>query len=353
MLLSLLTTLVVLTFVMSLGAVLKLAGIVAGGAPAMAILRLFAAGLPASLIFTLPVSALVSSLLVFGRLSADGEITAMRASGVSLYRIVLPPFAVGAVLAIVCIFVSDKIASRAHFEQRRIVRELFTTAPMDLIKEGMPIRFGGASIYVGTKKGNRLETIRVQQDMPNGRFRYIDADSGSMRVATNGVDLILELQDVMIDPVMDDRPGAARMQSWPIVIPNASRSGGTELSDYDMTFNELRERVDGIAKFYPNLDPQEQSVRRMIYLIELQRRWVLSLACIVFVALGAPLGIKAHRRESSIGVAISLGVVFVFYMFMLTAASLARLPQLHPHLILWIPVVLSMALSTHLIRKGN
>jgi lipopolysaccharide export system permease protein len=91
----------------------------------------------------------------------------------------------------------------------------------------------------------------------------------------------------------------------------------------------------------------------MTYLIELHRRLVLSLACVAFVVLGVPLGIKAHRRESSVGVAISLGVVFIFHMFTLAAASLARVPQLQPHLILWVPVAVSLLLAGHLIRRGD
>jgi LPS export ABC transporter permease LptF len=353
-LLSLLTVLVVMTFVMSIGAVLKMTGLIARGVPAMPLVRLFLAGLPASLIFTLPISALVSSLLVFGRLSADGEITAMRASGISLYRIVLPPAMVGCVLAAICLFISDHIAPRAHYEQRRITRELLTLAPLELIEEGRFIQqFDGLSIYVGRKRAASLETIRVYDVRTPGRVRTIDAASGTIRVATNGTDIILELQQVQIDPVSDDRPGPGFMDSWPVVIPNAAKTATTELTDYDMTFTELLERVDKAESLFPNLSPKERAVQRMIFLVELNRRYILSMACLVFVALGVPLGIKAHRRESSIGVAIGLMVVFVFHMFLLAAGSLAKVPQAQPHLIMWLPVVVSLALAAHLIRRGN
>lgn len=353
-LLSLMTTLVVLTFVMSIGAVLKLTGLIARGVPAMPIIRLFLAGLPASLIFTLPISALVSSLLVFGRLSADCEITAMRASGISLYRIVLPPIIVGVVLVAICLVINDRIAPPAHYEQRRIARELLTMAPMELIEEGRFIQqFDGLSIYVGRKRGTFMETIRVYDVRTPGQVRRIDAASGTIRMATNGTDMIFELQNVQIDPVMDDRPGPGFMDTWPVLIPNAAKAATTELTDYDMTFAELRARVDGAANFFPLLSPKDLAVQRMVFLIELHRRYVLSLACLVFVALGAPLGIKAHRRESSVGVAIALMVVFVFHTFLLAAGSLARVPQVCPHLIMWTPVVAALALAAHLLRRGN
>lgn len=353
-LVSLLTVLVVLTFVMSIGAVLKMTGLIARGVPAAPMLRLFLAGMPASLIFTLPVSALVSSLLVFGRLSADGEITAMRASGISLNRIVLPPAIVGMVLAVLCLFLSDEIAPRAHYEQRRIARELVALAPLELIEEGRFIQqFPGYSIYVGRKRGTSLETIRVYDITTPGRVRTIDAASGTIRVATNGTDLVMELSHVQVDPIMPDRPGPGFMDTWPVVIANAAKTTKSELTDYDMTFAELRERVEKADTMFPNLNPKELAVQRMVFKIELNRRYILSMACLVFVLLGVPLGIKAHRRESSVGVAIGLGVVFVFHMFLLAASSLARAPQFQPHLIMWFPVAASLLLSNHLIRRGN
>jgi lipopolysaccharide export system permease protein len=354
MLVSMLTVLVVMTFVMSLGAVLKLTGLIARGVPAMPLLRLFLAGIPASLIFTLPISALVSSLLVFGRLSADGEITAMRASGVSLRRILIPPLAVGVALAAVCIVINDSIAPRAHFEQRRTGRELLAMASMELLEEGRFIRqFEGLSIYVGRKNGANMETIRIYDSRTPGRVRTVDAASGTVRMGTNGTDIILELRNVQVDPVLDDRPGAGYMDSWPIVIPNTKKGFSAGLTDYDMAFADLRDRVNDTRRFFPGISARELAVQRMTYLIELHRRLVLSLACVAFVVLGVPLGIKAHRRESSVGVAISLGVVFIFHMFTLAAASLARVPQLQPHLILWVPVAVSLLLAGHLIRRGD
>jgi lipopolysaccharide export system permease protein len=354
MLISMLTVLTVMTFVMSLGAVLKLTGLIARGVPAMPILRLFLAGLPASLIFTLPISALVSSLLVFGRLSADGEITAMRASGVSLRRIIIPPLAIGAVLAVACVIINDRIAPRAHFEQRRTGRELIAMASMELLEEGRFIRqFDGLAIYVGRKNGANMETIRIYDSRTPGRLRTIDAASGTVRMGTNGTDIILELKQVQVDPVLEDRPGAGYMESWPIVIPNTKKGYSSALTDYDMTFSELRDRVDDTPRFFPAMAPKDLAVQRMTFLIELHRRWVLSLACVAFVALGVPLGIKAHRRESSVGVAISLGVVFIFHMFILAAGSLARVPEVQPHLILWVPVAVSLILAGFLIRRGD
>jgi lipopolysaccharide export system permease protein len=85
-------------------------------------------------------------------------------------------------------------------------------------------------------------------------------------------------------------------------------------------------------------------------MVELNSRAAMSISCLVFAIIGIPLGIKSHRKETSVGIAIGLGLITFFYMFMIIADSLAKYPQTIPHLIVWIPVVVSCLLGMHLMR---
>jgi lipopolysaccharide export system permease protein len=87
-------------------------------------------------------------------------------------------------------------------------------------------------------------------------------------------------------------------------------------------------------------------------MVEASTRLALSFSCFAFVLLGAALGIRIHRRESSIGIALSLVLVFVFYFFIILADSLVTYPQIYPHLIVWIPFVISEVIGfSILIRR--
>ena len=79
----------------------------------------------------------------------------------------------------------------------------------------------------------------------------------------------------------------------------------------------------------------------------------MTRGCISFVLLGMPLGIRAHRRESSIGVAMSLLLIFAFYLFIIIADSFSRTPGIRPDLIVWMPVVISVALGSYLVQRAN
>ena len=86
---------------------------------------------------------------------------------------------------------------------------------------------------------------------------------------------------------------------------------------------------------------------------ELSRRFALGIAPLVFMLLGIPLGIRTSRRESNIGVAISLSVMILYYAFLIIAKSLSKRPEFFPHVIIWIPSVICLVISVILIRKNQ
>ena len=89
-----LMTLFVFTFVMSIGIVFKVTDLLALGVSWKPILRILMSGLPTAMSFSIPISVLTACLLLFGRLSADGEITAMRACGIGLRQVIAGPLVV-------------------------------------------------------------------------------------------------------------------------------------------------------------------------------------------------------------------------------------------------------------------
>ena len=95
------------------------------------------------------------------------------------------------------------------------------------------------------------------------------------------------------------------------------------------------------------------SAPRMIMAVELNKRLVLAVSCMAFVLLGVPLGIRAHRKESSIGVALSLLVMFCFYLFVIIAETLVERPECRPDLIVWLPFLVCAVLGFLLLDRMN
>ena len=351
---SFMVTLLVFTFVMCLGVVFKITDLLARGVSWRPIAQVLIHAVPPALAFSIPVSALTSSLLVFGRLSADGEIMAMRACGIALWQIMVGPLLVALLMTVVCIFVNNEISPRSHYARRLAVARLGTESALELIDEGRFIHdFPGLTVHVGRRSGARLTDVRVFDERTRGVRREIRAKSGRIVSTTNRADLAVELYDVRVDPFSDDRPGAAFCRRYTVLVRDVLKSRRPRKRQKDLTVGELLDGVRQAVFRYPHLPRDEMRTHRMTLAVELNKRFALAASCFTFVLLGIPLGVKAHRRESSLGVAMSMFLVFSFYLFIIVAESFAQHPMIRADVIVWLPVLISTWLGVILIERSN
>ncbi len=348
-------TLIVLTVVMCLALIFKINDLLVRGVPAAPIFQIMLSGVPQMLAISIPVSVMTACLLVFGRLSADGEITAMKACGVSLRQIMAGPVLASVALTLACVWLNQEAAPKAHYRRRSIRAHLLATPPIELLDEGRFVQdFPGLTIYIGSKDGKELTDIRLWDMREGEQKREIRAKKGRFRSVDNGTGIELELEDVCVDHISDEvNAGMARCELLTVRLENLAKERKYRPREKDKTLMDLAIDMRNIEEDFPRLTPEEQAVKRTRLEVELHKRLALSASCLAFAMLGIPLGIKAHRRESSIGAAMSLVLVFNFYLFIIIAESLVKFPAVRPSLIVWVPVVFSMVGGVLLARRHS
>ena len=122
--------------------------------------------------------------------------------------------------------------------------------------------------------------------------------------------------------------------------------------DKDMRFFEI---VKKIGELKANVDGMPPKVRdRMLSSCrtKFQTRFVYASAAIFFVLIGVPLGIRTHRKESTIGMAFSLVVALTFYLGVIVANSLEGQSAFLPHVLVWLPVAVCAVIAVYLIPKN-
>src|SRR6266403_1200840 len=164
LLVNVLFAIAVLSLVLDVGNIFRklLPLLVNHDVPMETLIAFIAYVLPFSLIFTMPWGLLTAILLVYGRLSADNELIALRANGVSISRICVPLAGVALVCTIICVWLNVQAAPAAQEKLRSTIFDLATRNPMALFGSDQVLdQFPGRKIYVGKKEGNKLENITV------------------------------------------------------------------------------------------------------------------------------------------------------------------------------------------------
>jgi lipopolysaccharide export system permease protein len=338
--------LAVVTFVMSLLSLFRLTDLLARGAPAHEILLFFALSFPIFLTFSIPVSLLTASLLLFGRLARDHELTAMKACGISLWQAVRMPMLIGALLAAVGLVVNFEIAPRIETRQRDLLAQMRSALALSLLEEGQFIELGPSlSVRIGRRSGDEIQDIIILQSLRDGSLRRIEAHSGRLTLSADGDYAEMDLREVRVMPFLEGGTAGGFVQRWPIRLPIRNTSPPPEeKKPTTMTRDELIAEMTAAPAVSP---------RRYRLLVEVNKRIVMALAAAVFVLLGIPLAVYNPRKESSVSIGLSLLMAVLFYMAIIIPKTLGDHPEYRPHLLVWLPILVSLMLGTWLMRRLN
>jgi lipopolysaccharide export system permease protein len=192
------------------------------------------------------------------------------------------------------------------------------------------LRVGDKDRATGTLKDIRL----LVMEGGNIRYRY-SVESASVQVVRDKMKIVVTLRNLSGDEIAPRlRPGIrAEEVELDFELERYLGRSGRSAKWTDKTLWELAALRDG----------QESARARSEISMEMHMRVTLAFACIVFVMVGVPLGIKTHRRETSVGVLVGLVVTMVYFALIIAAQSLKSRPEYHPVWILWTPSVLGEA----------
>ena len=339
-----LLALLVFTFVLIIPFIIELAEqLIAKGVPAGTILQLAVTLIPQALALTIPMAMLIGLLVGLGRLSADREFVVLMACGVSPYRLLQPIL----VFAVMCWGATSWVLLEAMPDANQAFREIRERVVMDRAEGEVRPRvffedFPNVVLYVREvpKDGQGwLGVLAADTSNPASPVIFL-ADRGRMVVDREARTIDMVLENGTRHSSKYEDPYSYEVAKFERTI--LSLNPETVFPRTGPARGEREMRVEELIARAKELEAQGISAHNTI--MEVHRKFSLPVSCFVFAFLGLALGASARKDGKLASFVLGIGVIFAYYVIMITTQSLTKGFWIPAGLSTWIPdIVLGIA----------
>ncbi|MEX2202268.1 MAG: LPS export ABC transporter permease LptF [Dongiaceae bacterium] len=317
--------------------------VVAKGGPIIFVLRMLANLIPHYLGLALPLAFFIGILLAMSRLSADSELDAMNATGVSLHRLLAPIMAAAIVLVACSSIIFGFLQPYTRYAYRALVYVVTETAWESALERGSFFTgFGSFTIMANdiSEGGRVLSGIFVHEERPSGGSITTTAETGRVFRSTDDLALVLRLENgIRVDAgLLGSEATVLSFDSLTLPLddslgPSPFRLRGD--SDREMTIPEL---WDTIQNPPPDID-------KLRFETELHARVVRTLSFIFLPLLAVPLALTTRRSRRGVSLGSGIVLILIYHYLLQLGEGLSDQGRVLPWIALWTPFFIFLILS--------
>ncbi len=379
--------------------------------PVSVVFELITLNLAWMIALSVPMSVLVATLMAFGRLTSDFEITAVKTSGVNLLRIMFPLLVAGGVITVAMIGFNDRILPDLNKRARALRSDISRMRPTLVFRSGIFVSdIPGYLILIDKidHRTSRVEGVRITDTKDPSKPQIIVADYGFLKVIDNGKILRFTLYDGELHSLdVKDADNYHRVDFKEQVINIAGtgseldRSSSDYRTDREMSIKQMQANVDraevAIKPFRERISKalsdrfdylfsdsfalaasdntadsmalshvreEAEALKQRItssrqqikaqervkdkYNIEIYKKYSIPVASLAFILIGAPLGVISKRGGMGTAIAISILLFTVYWAFLIGGEDLADRGLMSPFWAMWSANILIGAIGLYL-----
>lgn len=342
------------TLIMVAGGLLfKLADLIIENGVSLAVAaRLFVYELPSVVVLTLPMSCLLAALLGFSTMSANSEIVALKAAGISFSRIRRPVLLASALVTVFTILLNETVVPLGKTASMNVMRYEIAHEKPALLRQQVFLRSSDKSqegfqriIYINKlyPRSGEMQDVVVQEFQRSKLMRLTTAKSGKW------VDGMWKLYDGDVFEVKNDRNTVEvtlhfQQQALPISLTPRQMDRSSAKPD-DMSGAELLRQIEIMKIQGQNTDP---------LWVAFHLRFAVPWACMILALIGSSLGVRSMRKGGAgVGFGQSILIVFVYYVFMSMGRSLGQTGNIPPLLGAWFSNIVFFSVALLLARRAD
>lgn len=336
-------TLAFLNSILMMEKILRLSRLLAGVGSSMADMgRIILYIQPPLLLLSIPMAFLLSTLLVYGRMNIDNEITIMRTAGMAFRRIALPVTLLGLLCFGANLLVSFSLGPKASVKLRETITQIIAIRSTLAIEEGtFNTAFKGITIMVkGKRPDDTLENIFIHDNRKKDEPKILMAKEGRFFMK-EGLSLGLHLKDGYVNLSKGSSTTELFFDRYSMALSLESDSPAPKKIEF--TPGELLQKIR----------EEDSKKKRLSLLLELHRRLSLPVVCLLLVFLGPPVSLIAGKTGRLGGLALGLLVFTLYYMVLIYGENLVMAGKV-PHVAgAWAASIILAGFSVFLFLKES
>jgi len=324
--------------------------------PLFTVLKVMLLATPAYLVLAIPVATLFATLMAMGRLNRDNEITALYTTGVSLYRIFLPFFALAIFSGLSSFMIYEYIVPSNNREFKNTLAVFWESQVIDYLKPGIIVKapekkyffFDKVDKEHGVVYGIRLYDYGEGRGFP----RIFLAESARMEKG------FMRLENVRVyDP--QERNGSSIVSAvTPVTkvdIARQIREMTMEEAPQELSTTELRLRIEETRRNlrYQQMPSKVQLLKYYTDVTEYYFKYAIPFASVVLVLVALPLSIRGPREERNLALILTFIVVMSYYALFFACRTLGYLGHLPGMVAGWLPNIIFIGAGTFLLIRAR
>jgi lipopolysaccharide export system permease protein len=322
--------------------------VVLRGMPLLVALQIFIYRLPGIVVYIFPMATLLAALLAFSRLSHDSEVIAFRAAGISLFRLIVPVLGLGLLVSLANLTFSEIVVPESNKAAKNLLIETSLQSQPKLqknifvpeLQHGVLKRI----FYARSMKGSSMEGVIVQEFNPEGGLsQIINAKQASWKSGKNQwlfrdgiIYLIAESGEYKHLIKFNEQHITIKYTPADLYIGDRNPD--------EMTLQELKEFISLKEKM---------GVDTVDLQIQYNMKLSIPFASLVFALLGAPLGLSPRRAAGSIGLGLSIIVIFFYYILTFVSLAVGETRLLPPVAAAWVPNLVTGGVGWYILKRAS
>lgn len=367
-------------------------------------------------VLAVPIGALFSTVMAFGGMSAAHETTVMKSSGMGLFRMMMPVFLVSLGLWAFTFWYTDRVLPDTNLRLSGMMRDIQRAKPTFAVESGQfTTHIEGYTILARNVDTTGVMTgVTIYDGSRVDRKTIVSADTGRMSFSPSLTRLVVQLYHGEIHQSSPQQPNDYRVITFDrhqIVLPadqlffQSTDVSGSSRSDREMSIADMQEIVDrahaeehrvqrefdslltvqqkllmqparidssaleseqyrvqqamlGITSIRSNLESlafrrESEHVMANTYLVEIYKKYAIPFACVIFVLVGAPLGMIVKGGSFGTSALISLGFYILYWIALIGGEKLADRNILEPGIAIWSGNIIIGAIGIIVAYKVN